>query len=124
MATEDSNGCLHGRDGRFIPKHTYDDECDAVIEISGNSDIGIEIIPSEYHHQVSREDFSLICRTLANMKRKYGDNFPDIEDGCPIVLDDKVAMVCGFFEEFSINYVVAKNHFLYYLFLEEQNDEF
>lgn len=121
MATVDANGNFHGRNGRFIPKHSYDypDE-DIVIELEEKAPL-VEI-PPDTEHILTKEEYSAVAQHLANLKRKYGDNFPDLQEH-PFVLGDSLIILNGTFEEFTVDYKGSKDQFLYYFFKEQDDYE-
>lgn len=42
MSTTDAKGNIHGRDGRFLPKHTYEGNNDIVIELKEKEPLVID----------------------------------------------------------------------------------
>ena len=120
MAKVDANGNFHGRDGKFIPKHSYDypDE-DIVIELEEKEPL-VEIQP-DTEHILTKEEYSAVAQHLANLKRKYGDNFPDMSDGYPLIIGDKYIIISGSFEEFTVDFKDELKHLLHYF--DKEKDE-
>ena len=72
---------------------------------------------------LSSQEYSQVCRALALLKTKYGDNFPDMSEGYVIKTDDKIIIISGTFESFTVDEVIDLKRYEYYERSEGDKDD-